>query len=153
MNNPPNKLDKARRRLPHWELAGSSYFVTFRLLVGELTEPERQLVLGHIDSGDPKFYRLWATVVMPDHVHLLFCPNDGITLARVMKGIKGASAKRVNELRNTRGSIWQDESYDRIMRDVDEALEKAAYLLANPVRVGLVEVGGVYPYLVSKLPA
>jgi len=151
MDNQPGKLNKTKRRLPHWEMAGSSYFLTFRLAVGELTEPERQIVLDHITSGDPKFYRLWAAVVMPDHVHLLLRPNLGVALARVMKGIKGVSAKRVNDLRQTRGPLWQDESYDRIMRDADEALEKAEYLLANPVRAGMVEAGELYPYLISKL--
>ncbi|XAM00891.1 transposase [Phycisphaeraceae bacterium D3-23] len=151
MSEPPNKLNKSKRRLPHWELAGSSYFITFRLIAGEMAPAERQVVLDHIDSGDPKFYRLWAAVVMPDHVHLLLRLNPGVALPRVMKGIKGVSAKRVNDLRQTHGSLWQDESYDRIMRDTDEGMEKAEYLLANPVRAGLVEAGGSYPFLISRL--
>lgn len=153
MNQQDPKLKKSHRRLPHWELAGSSYFITFRLASGELSDDERKIVLDHIKSGDPKFYRLWAVVVMPDHVHLLFRPNPGIALPRVMKGIKGVSAKLVNNLRQTCGSLWQDESYDRIMRDADEAMEKAQYLLNNPVRAGLVEDRNDYPYLISRLTA
>jgi hypothetical protein len=38
-----------------------------------------------------------------------------------------------------RGSIWQDESWDRIIRDQKELDEKLHYMLYNPVRKGLVE--------------
>ena len=35
------KLEKTRRRLPHWRLEGSTYFVTFRIAQGELPPTER----------------------------------------------------------------------------------------------------------------
>ena len=120
-------LTITRRRLPHWKLDGSVYFVTFRLLAGILTKDERGLVLDHLKSGDPSFYRLNAAVLMPDHVHVLIRPNEGVDLSRVMKGIKGVSARRLNELRRTRGTVWQDESHDRIMRNEEEFLQKLEY--------------------------
>jgi REP element-mobilizing transposase RayT len=76
---------------------------------------------------------------MPDHVHLLFKPADGFSLSRIMKGVKGASSKRLNEQRGTRGSLWQDESWDRIIRDEAEFDEKLNYMLNNPVKAGLCE--------------
>ncbi len=86
------KLTRTRRHLPHWDLPGSNYFVTFRVERGTMSPNERQLVLDHILSGDDKFYRLIAGVVMPDHAHLIFRPHEGYTLSRIMKGIKGVSA-------------------------------------------------------------
>ncbi len=43
-----------RRRLPHWTLPGSTYYVTFHLAVGELSPDERRIVLGHVrrDAAD-----------------------------------------------------------------------------------------------------
>ena len=146
MNDQEPKLNKSRRRLPHWELNGATYFVTFRLLVGVLSDTERQMMIDHLLEGDGVFYSLDTAVVMPDHCHLLIRPKQGYDLSRVMKGIKGVSAKKINQSRGARGSIWQDESQDRIMRDEEEAIEKARYILENSVRAGLVEKASNYPF-------
>jgi REP element-mobilizing transposase RayT len=74
---------------------------------------------------------------MPDHVHILIRPKEGYTLSRVMKGIKGVSAHKVNVHRNTNGTIWQDESYDRIIRNNDEFDQKLNYMYNNPIKKGL----------------
>lgn len=143
----PDELKVHRRNLPHWYYKGSTYFITFRVLIGELTPTERLIVLNHLRSGDPKFYKLFAAVVMPDHVHCIVAPNSGVDLSRMAKGMKGVSAKLVNESRGVRGSLWQDESFDRLLRDRDEFLEKLNYLCENPVRKGLVEQSEDYPFL------
>ena len=140
-------LHITRRNLPHWTLEGSTYFVTFRTLSGTLDDVEIQMVLEHLKAGDPQYYSLIATTVMPDHVHLLLTPQRGVELARIMKGIKGVSARQINQKRGAGGSVWQDESYDRIVRDQKELDEKLAYMLNNPVKAGLVADGWEYPGL------
>jgi REP element-mobilizing transposase RayT len=125
-------------------LDGSVYFITFRLANGTLTREEVAIVLNHIRSGDPRFYALFATVVMPDHVHLLIRPNPGMDLSRVMKGIKGVSARLINQDRGTSGAVWQDESWDRLVRDAEDLAEKMNYMLNNPVKSGLVEASQHY---------
>ena len=127
-----------RRHLPHWSQAGATYFVTFRLRAAPLTASEVIRVRDHIAAGDGRFYSLTAAVVMPDHVHLLLTPLPGYDLSRVMKGVKGVSAKRLNEPRGTAGPVWQDESWDRIVRDVEELEEKLGYVVNNPVKAELV---------------
>jgi putative transposase len=135
------------RRLPHWELVGSTYFITFCLLEGELSAEEIQLVLGHIKDGDPDYYDLYAATVLPDHVHIILRPRDGMSLSRVTKGVKGVSAKLINERRGRRGALWQAESYDRIIRDDKEMEEKIAYIFTNAIRLGLSIEGWDYPGL------
>jgi len=88
-----------RRRLPHWQQEGSIYFVTFRTEKEPLSHDELRLVVEHIKSGNGRFYCLLAAVVMPDHVHILIRPNEGIGLSRIMKGIKGVSAMLLNRTR------------------------------------------------------
>ncbi len=133
-----NQLTKTRRKLPHWDLNGSTYFVTFRLRNGSMDISERAIVLNHIRSGDGKFYKLIAVVIMPDHVHVVIVPNEGLDLSRVMKGMKGVSAKLLNERRGSQGLLWQAESWDRIVRDQAELDEKLKYMLENPVKRGLI---------------
>ena len=95
--------------------------------------------MNHIKAGDDKFYDLFAVVVMPDHVHLLIKPRKGYHLSRVMKGIKGVSSHTINSGRGRKGTLWQDESYDRIVRDGDEFDRELNYMYENPVKKGLSE--------------
>ena len=90
---------------------------------------------------------------MPDHVHLLLRPREvesGLwtDLGKIMKIVKGAGARRINLALGTSGSVWQDESYDRIIRDEQEFEGKWTYMRENPVRAGLVDVPEDYPYFV-----
>lgn len=133
------ELEKYHRRLPHWRFEGSVYYVTFRISRGELSAPEIKAVLDHVVSGNDRFYTLFAATIMPDHGHLLLRPDRGYDLSRIMKGTKGVSAHLVNKLRGTTGRIWQDESWDRIVRDQAELEEKLKYMLDNAVKRGLVE--------------
>jgi REP element-mobilizing transposase RayT len=132
------------RRLPHWTLPGSTYFITFRLATGTLDIVERRMVLEHVKSGHAQFYGLAAAVVMPDHVHLILKPLRGFTLSRIMKGIKGVAARRLNQHRKTSGQVWQDESWDRILRDAREFEEKLQYMYNNPLKAGLATDGSLY---------
>jgi len=88
--------------------------------------------------------RYWVTVavVMPDHVHLLLKPFPSesyadFSLSKILQGIKGFSAWQLNKSRSTEGAVWQEESFDRIVRDYDEYLEKWNYIRSNPVKAEL----------------
>jgi putative transposase len=133
-----------RRHLPHWTLPGSTYYVTFHLDGGELTPDERRIVLDHVKAGHGRFYDLAAVSVMPDHVHVILKPQGGFTPSRIMKGIKGASARLLNLQRNRTGRVWQEESWDRIIRSAAEFDEKVQYMYDNPVKVGLVTDAAAY---------
>jgi REP element-mobilizing transposase RayT len=104
-----------------------------------LSVDEQKITLEQLRQGHGKYYDLIAAVVMPDHVHVLLTPNDGHVLSRIMKGIKGVSARQVNRLRRSAGQVWQHESYDRIVRDERELHEKINYMLNNSVKQGLTD--------------
>ena len=79
---------------------------------------------------------------MPDHVHILLKPvvsepGTDFSLSKIMQGIKGFTARAINKNRGTKGTVWLDESYDRIVRDYDEFMEKWDYIRNNPVRAEL----------------
>jgi len=138
-------LTKRRRRLPHWTLDGAYYYITFNLQSGKLTNDEMQIVLEHIKSGHIKFYILVVVQIMSDHVHLIAKPDNDVTLERMMKGIKGVSARLINQHRNTIGSVWQQEYCDRIIRTQSDWDEKMKYIYENPLRAGIVEDPDAYP--------
>jgi REP element-mobilizing transposase RayT len=89
------------------------------------------LVLEHIKKGDPSYYDLFAATVMPDHVHVIFRPKVGVSLSRVTKGIKGVTARLINSRRGRRGTLWRDESYDRIIRNEKEMEKMIEYVFSN----------------------
>jgi putative DNA methylase len=92
------------------------------------------LRLGGKDWG---LYELRAWVVMPNHVHALLHPHR--RLAEVMCTIKSASARCANQiLRRVGEAFWQDESFDRWVRNADERERTVRYIEHNPVKAGLV---------------
>lgn len=98
-------------------------------------------------SGHKIFYVLVAFIVMPDHTHVLLQPIGEFDLGRNMKGIKGVSANKINEIRSDKGQVWQHESYDHIIRNGMELKQKFEYIVNNSVDAGLVESSGNYEWL------
>lgn len=145
--------DSYRRRLPHIQREGKTLFITFSTFKRWiLPEAVRHLVIKHCLHDHGKKYILHGIVVMPDHVHMIITPlkdDYGGTygLAEIMKSIKGVSARSINRKLNRRGSVWQEESFDHILRSGEHAQSKVEYILANPVRKGLVEKVDDYPWL------
>lgn len=88
---------------------------------------------------DGKGYDLIAFVVMPNHVHLLARPysNCSFPLERLEQGWKSFSARAINRQRGVTGTLWQDESFDRIVRDEEHLFRCVQYIGANPRRAGL----------------
>ncbi len=145
-------LSISRRNLPHWQLPGSTYFVTFHLRHGHISEDERRIVLDAIKHFHKIRYWLTVAVVMPDHTHLMLKPvahesNAEFSLSKILQGIKGFSFREINRLRGTKGPLWQEESFDRIVRDYEEYLEKWHYIRVNPVKAGLCQAPEEYPLL------
>ena len=145
-----DELKITQRHLPHWQLSGSYYFVTFRAISGDMSDKEKELVLKHILSGNDRFYELFAAVIMPDHVHIILRPLEDYGLSRIMQGIKGPTSYKINMMRRRTGPFWQTESFDRIIRDDNEFLEKANYIINNPIKSGLVENLSDFPFLYIK---
>ena len=76
---------------------------------------------------------------MPNHIHLIFdLLPENKEVGIIMQSVKGISAKRCNLLLGKTGNFWQDESYDRWIRDDIELFYFIKYILMNPVNAGLV---------------
>jgi REP element-mobilizing transposase RayT len=86
-----------------------------------------------------------AWVIMPDHVHWLFQLGESADLSTAIKRFKARSAQRVNDRLNRRGALWQKGFYDHALRKEESVKDVARYIIANPLRGGLVEHIGDYP--------
>jgi putative transposase len=121
------------------------HFITFNTKHRQiLPEWARDIVLGCCIHDHERRYRMRVSVIMPDHVHLILTPliDEGrgtvISLVEIMKAIKGASSHAINRRAETHTTIWQEESFDRVVRSSDNLDAKIAYILENPVRKELV---------------
>jgi REP element-mobilizing transposase RayT len=103
-----------------------------------------------------KKHNLYAAVIMPDHAHLLLTPLADQTgwpfsLATILKLIKGTSARSANKIMGTEGPVWQEESFDHVLRSDESMTQKLEYIRQNPVRKGLVAHPDSYPWLWVKI--
>jgi len=131
------ELEIYRRRLPHWRLYGSIYFITWRLHPSqhELDPEERSAITRAIKHFDNDRYNLLAFVVMHDHVHVLVKIAERYSLTHLVHPWKSFTANHLQRQFNRQKSVWQDEYFDRIVRDEAELLEKAQYIINNPFKV------------------
>jgi putative DNA methylase len=83
-------------------------------------------------------FLLDAYVIMPDHVHMLMRPLTGWSLALILQGIKGFTAREINKALNRRGRVWQTESFDHLIRNETDWFDKFDYIHNNPVKSDLV---------------
>jgi len=88
---------------------------------------------------DGERYELGCYVVMPNHVHAIVRPTapQSQSLEMILKSWKSYSGRRINAARNQSGMLWQDESYDRIIRDDEHLWRTIQYIGRNPRNAGL----------------
>jgi len=68
------------------------------------------------------------------------------SLVDIMREIKGASGRAINQESRRHGPIWQEESFDHVLRSSEGLDAKVDYVLLNPVRRGLVADWRQYPW-------
>ena len=95
------------------------------------------IVQQELFSRDGLGYDLGDYVLMPNHVHVLLTPRPGEELEDILKKVKGASAVACNRLLGRTGTFWQADSYDHIVRTLDELLFFREYIANNPKQAGI----------------
>jgi REP element-mobilizing transposase RayT len=142
-----------RRNLPHLQRGYKPHFITFVTKNRRvLTSWERQIVFDCCTHDHGKRYNLRVAVVMPDHVHIILTPlTDEIgwrifRLPEIMKAIKATSSHAINRRLGRHDVVWQEESFDHVLRSAERLDAKIDYILQNPVRAGLMGMASEYPW-------
>lgn len=81
-----------------------------------------------------------AFVVMPDHLHWLMQLEASTSLSDVVGAVKAVTAHGMGE------RIWQSGFHDHALRQKEDLAKLARYIVANPLRAGLVKRVGDYPH-------
>lgn len=90
--------------------------------------------------------RMLAWVLMPDHVHWLLQLGERDELSVVANRLKSASARQANRALGRAGAAWAKAFHDHALRSEDDLQDTARYVIANPLRAGLVTQIGDYPF-------
>ena len=90
--------------------------------------------------------RLLAWALMRDHWHGMIQLADRAALAECVRRLKGASARILRQQHPALGRIWAPGYHDHAVRDDEDLLETARYIVLNPVRARLVCGVGDYPF-------
>jgi REP element-mobilizing transposase RayT len=77
-------------------------------------------------------YDIYAYVIMPNHVHILLSPLDGMPISETLSRVKGYSARVINSMLETKGTLWQKDTFGRIVRDGYNFDQYINYIRANP---------------------
>lgn len=85
-----------------------------------------------------------AWVVMPDHFHWLISLDKG-SLDELMCRTKSLSTRAINQSTGQTGRRWQQGYHGHALRRDEDIKQMARYVIANPLRAGLVQRVGDYP--------
>ena len=89
--------------------------------------------------------KLLAWVLMPDHAHLLLELGHAEDISRVLQRVKALVSVALRpELQGE--PLWQAGFHDHAVRNCESVRDTARYLIANPIRAGLVSDVGDYPF-------
>ncbi len=91
-------------------------------------------------------YALSSWCVMPNHVHVVVTPYDGHPLRRILHSWKSFTAHEINRITGCSGPVWQEESFDHMVRDQDSFQKFITYTEVNPVSAGLVDQPEQWPF-------
>jgi putative transposase len=147
-----------RKRVQVWLDAGHGCCVLREPAVAEMVQSS----FLHFDG---ERYRLYAWVVMPNHVHVLFQPLGGWTMAKIVTSWKSFTGRRIAAHLDSVGwrgqagawrsqaerRVWQREYWDRAMRNERQFAAAVAYIHGNPVKAGLVETAEAWPWSSARL--
>jgi putative transposase len=96
-------------------------------------------------------FNLLDFVVMPNHVHLLITVPDGVTIEKAMQLIKGRFSYRLKKEFGYPGEVSQ-AGFSEVRADTKEGIAGyREYIAQNPVKAGLAEAPGQYPYCYGYL--
>jgi len=121
---------------PHHQWEDKTYFITFSTYKPAfLTAGCRDLILKTCLTGNGRLFELHAVVVMHDQVHFMLTPladdHGTISIPEITRALKSMSAHSINKYLGRKEKVWQDESFDRAMREVDSVRGKMEYMLGQ----------------------
>jgi len=121
-----------RARVEQWLDAGAGSCA--------LRMPEaRAVMLETLQLFNEKRYRLGTLAIAGNHVHVLVVPHADHDLSDILHSWKSYTAKAINKLLGRKGTFWQEESFDHVVRSAEYLAKYERYILRHVEQGALVE--------------
>ena len=140
----PPKPVRKRLRLKEFDYSNPAQVYFLTICASEGTSPFLDKDLSSQTIKSLFFYRnqrgirLYSYCVMPDHLHLVMSPANEFGVSQFVSNLKSYTTKLAQE-KGLNKKLWQKSFYDHIIREDESLLKICEYVLANPVRKGLVD--------------
>jgi len=130
-----NQLQQRFNRIFHFKLEQE-----FDKCLGECPlaiKEHANIVSNSLTHFDGQRYHLGDFVAMPNHVHVLVCIFKDVRLRKQCYSWKHFMATEINKLRGQRGEFWQAESFDHLVRGLEQFRKFQKYIRENPFKAKL----------------
>jgi REP element-mobilizing transposase RayT len=97
----------------------------------------RSNLAASLRHGDGSRYALHAWVIMPNHAHVLVSLHPYARIEAEVGAWKSVSARAINKQVSRRGNLWQEDYFDRLVRDQAHFGNCARYIRRNPEKARL----------------
>ena len=88
---------------------------------------------------------------MPNHVHLIVCLLGDTEIEAICTSWKRFSAKQLNRVLGKKGRFWQEESFDHLIRSLDQFEAIQRYIADNPISLNTGEYRLYQPIVAGTL--
>ena len=149
-NKPYTPIYNQRLDLELYQSTGYITFITICAYTNlrPFTNPKlNQIIIDILQSEQARYpCAIYTYCLMPDHLHYLISPSrDGNSVIDFTNQFKGKSTNLSWKF-GWHGKLWQPRFYDHIVRAEEDLRAIAEYILANPVRKGLVPSVDEWPW-------
>ena len=96
-------------------------------------ETPRHIVENALHHFDGQRYRLHNFVVAPNHVHVLVTPLENHELSDILQNWKSFTAHEINKQLHRKGTFWEKNNFDHIVRNAADQERIEAYIDAHVV--------------------
>jgi len=104
------------------------------------------MVQNSLLNFDGKRYRLFAWVVMPNHVHSLMTRFENYELKDIFHSLKSFTAHEANKMLRRSGQFWIEDYFDRYIRNQEHFRRTIQYIENNTVKARLCEKPSDWPF-------
>lgn len=111
------------------------------------------LVENALRHFDGQRYLLAAWCVLPNHVHAAFTPLASQSPSTILHSWKSFTAHQANRLLKRYGPFWERESFDHLIRSLEDFERFIRYIEENPVTAGLCQAPEDWPWSSARLRA
>lgn len=142
--SPIERQSKRRQKIEDYLDRGAGSCVLQNQSIATLVEQN----LLHFDQNR---YKLHAWVLMPNHVHVLLTPKKNVLLSQIVHSWKSYTAKKAQTILGSHSTFWQQEYFDRMIRNEKHYYASVEYIHNNPVKAGLCKASGEWKFGSARL--